>query len=125
MSRRNPPLSAVDEAAIKAIAAANKATNDALAELTRAIAAQPDKPRRSRSYRLANVTRGADGEITGDMEYSDGRVRRFRFARCDDGEIDGEIEDFDREADATPAPTTEAAPEPGGEFAGVFGSLEG
>ena len=126
MSRANSPLSAVDEAAIKAIAAANKVTNDALAELTRAIAAQPDRPQRqNRSYRLTNVTKGVGGEMTGDMEYSDGRVRRFRFARCDDGEIDGEIEDFDREADATPAPTTEAAPEPGGEFAGVFGSLEG
>jgi hypothetical protein len=123
MSRGNAPFSAVDEAAIKAIAAANKVTNDALAELTRAIAAQPDRPQRqNRSYRLTNMTHGADGEMTGDMEYSDGRVRRFRFARGDDGEIDGEIEDIDPVGPAVDAgPASETAP---GGLADIFGSIE-
>ena len=124
MSRGNAPLSAVDEAAIKAIAAANKVTNDALAELTRAIAAQPDRPRqKNRNLRLSNVNHDDAGNLTGDVQYSDGRVKRFCFKRGEDGEIEGEVEDVDpvgHAVDAGPAPE----PTPGG-FADIFGSIEG
>ena len=86
-------------------------------------APQSDRPsQKNRRYRLANVTRGVGGEMTGDLEYSDGRVRRFHMSRDGNGELAGEIEDVSA-ADAGPGPATEIVPE--GNFADVFGSLEG
>jgi hypothetical protein len=63
--------------------------------------------------------------MTGDVEYGDGRVRRFRMSRDGSGELAGEIEDVSA-AGAGPAPVadrgpaTEIAPE--GDFSDVFGS---
>ena len=53
----------------------------------------------------------------------DGRVRRFRVSRGEDGELVGEVDEL-------PAPTPEAAPASSvapelGSFADIFGSLEG
>jgi hypothetical protein len=131
MSAGNP-LSRTDMAAIDAIVASNRATNEALVELARAMKgqrgasrgrpdAQPEKPRQSRSYRLSNVTRGADGEVAADVEYSDGRVRRFRVARDEIGDLVGELDDGPPSNDGS---TPSVAPEPGA-FADIFGSLEG
>jgi len=96
-------------------------------ELTRAIAAQPDRPRRqNRSYRLTNVTKGVGGEMTGDMEYSDGRVRRFRVARGEDGELVDDVEELDRVAVVGPLEDGEPPPEAtSGNFNDVFGLVEG
>ena len=134
-------LSAADLAAIDAIAAANMATNEALAELARAVAtrhgvelpaSQPNRPapqrQKSRSYRLTNVTKGLGGEMTGDVEYDDARVRRFHLSRNGSGDLVGDIEDLDRAADAAPAPAADAGPATEatpGDFSDVFGSLDG
>jgi hypothetical protein len=39
---------------------------------------KPDGPRQPQSYRLTNVIRGIGGEMTGDVEYGDGRVKAPR-----------------------------------------------
>jgi len=49
-------------------------------------------------------------------------VRRFHVSRDETGDLVGDVEELDRVADANPVPATEAAPEPGGTFADVFGS---
>jgi hypothetical protein len=87
-------LSPADLAAIDAIAAANLVTNRALQELAQAMldGPQSEKPRPKRSYRLTNVTRGADGELAADVEYADGRIRRFRVSRDEAGDLVGELE---------------------------------
>jgi len=114
-------FSDTDLAAIKAIAAANKVTNDALAELARALAArQPGELRPKRSRRVTRMTQSAAGDLT--VEFSDGSAKRLRLSRDDTGDL--VAEELDPEADATPAPAPEAAPEPSGTFAGVFGSLD-
>src|SRR6266436_5152242 len=107
-------FSPADMAALAAVASCNIETNKALLALAQAMAPptpQPEraKPRpKNRSLSLSNVSRDDASNLTGDVQYSDGRVKRFCFKRGEDGEIDGELEDIDREADATPAPTTEA-----------------
>jgi hypothetical protein len=116
-------LSAADMAAIDAIAAGNRATNEALAELTRAVAAPQPK---SKSYRFTGMTRGDDGELAGDVEYADGRVRRFRVARGDDGELVDDVEELDRVAVVGPLEDGEPPPEAtSGNFNDVFGLVEG
>jgi hypothetical protein len=123
MSAGNP-FSRTDLAAIKAIAAANKVTNDALAELARALAArQPGELRPKRSRRVTRMTQSAGGDLT--VEYSDGSAKRLHLSRDDAGDL--VAEEIDPVAEAAPAPaadagSTEAAPEPGGMFDGIFGS---
>jgi hypothetical protein len=80
---------------------------------------------KKRSYRFSNMSRDGNGGLAGDVEYADGRVRRFHVSQDETGDLVGDVEELDRVADATPAPTPEAAPEPSGMFAGVFGSPEG
>jgi hypothetical protein len=130
-------LSPADIAAIAAIAQANVATNKALAELARTIAArngvvsdepapqlQPDKLRqKSKSYRLTNLARDENGNLDGNVE-TDGRVRRFRVSRDEDGELVGEVDELPAPAPEA-APASSVTPEPGGTFADVFGSIEG
>ena len=103
-------LSPVDEAAIDAIAAGNRATNQALAELARALAARhgvvlpeplPDKAQpKNRSYRFSTMSRDGNGGLAGDVEYADGRVRRFHVSRDETGDLAGDVEDLDPVADA-------------------------
>jgi len=72
------------------------------------------------------MTRGEDGELGGNVEYADGRVRRFRMSRDENGDLVGEELDPVGAVMGPPAadagPATETVPE--GDFAGVFGSLE-
>ena len=139
---RRPPqqspsgdLAPADLAALNALAASQVETHRALQELTRSIAlaigvqpaqSQPDQPRPKRSYRFARMERGENGELSGDVEYADGRVRHFCLGRTATGDLEGDIEDADAApapaADAAPAPS--AAPEPKGVFADAFGSIE-
>jgi hypothetical protein len=97
---RIPGLSRADMAALAAIAAANMATNQALAELTRAhgvtIAEPAPQP----------------------QPHQQKRLRRFRVSRDENGYLVGE--ELDPVGTTMPAP---AAPEPNG-FADVFGSIE-
>jgi hypothetical protein len=115
-------FSDTDLAAIDAITAANTATNNALAELARAIAAQPDKPRPKRNRRVTKMTQSADGELA--LEYSDGSAKRLHLSRDDAGDL--VAEELDPVADATPTQEAEPAPKatPGG-FSDVFGSVDG
>jgi hypothetical protein len=129
MTNRAKDMSASDLAALAAVASCNIETNKALLALAQAMAPPtpqpgPDRPRqKNRNLRLSNVNHDDAGNLTGDVQYSDGRVKRFCFKRGEDGEIDGEIEDVDPVAPAVDAgPASEATPEG---FAGVFGSLEG
>jgi hypothetical protein len=131
MSRGNTPFSSVDEAAIAALAACHIETQKAVQELARTMARQdgampqpePGRPRpKNRNYRLSNMSRDDAGNLTGDVEYADGGVKRFCFKRGEDGEIDGEIEDIDPVGPAVDAgPASETAP---GGFADIFGSIE-
>jgi hypothetical protein len=87
---------------------------------------EPDQPRpKSKSYRLTNVTRGEDGGLAADVEYSDGRVRHFQVKRDENGDLEGELDDV---ADAEPVPAADAGAAPSsskaGPFASVFGSIE-
>jgi hypothetical protein len=122
---RSPSLSAADRAALHVLVACQLATDQALQGLARATldSPRPEKPRQPRSYRLINVTRGGDGEMIGDVEYSDGRVRRFRASRDEASDLVGEFNDG--APDATSAPAVEAEPAPEGNFADVFGTIEG
>jgi hypothetical protein len=118
---RIPGLSADNLRAIEAIAAANTATNQALATLVQALAPpalQPAKTPHRRSYRVNNITRGDDGELAGDVEYADGRVRRFRVSRDEHGDLVGELDDAAPDAEPTPAAEAEAEAD---RFAHVFG----
>jgi hypothetical protein len=124
---RIPGLSQADLAAIDAIAAANLVTNRALQELARAMLDSPraDKARPKRSYRLTNVTKSADGEMTADVEYSDGRRRHFKMSRSADGELVGELDDG--APDAEPAPGTDDGSAPSTAphaFDDIFGSVK-
>jgi hypothetical protein len=117
-------LSPADMAAIDAIATANWVTNRALQELARAMldTPQPENPRPKRSYRLTHVTRGEDGELVGEVTYSDGRpTRRFKVSRDEAGDLVGELDDDGAPSDDGSAPLV--APEPGA-FADVFGSIK-
>src|SRR5262249_20958249 len=119
----------LSDAELAVLVEGQAATNAALAELARTIAArhrvelqEPDKTQpKKRSYRLSisNMSRDGIGGLAGDVEYPDGCIRRFRLGRDETGELEGEIEDVDP-AEA-PAPATEPAPEPSGAFADVFG----
>jgi hypothetical protein len=70
---------------------------------------------------VSNVSHDDAGNLTGEVEYGDGRVKRFCFKRGEDGEIDGEIEDVDPVGPAVDAgPASETTP---GDFSDVFGSI--
>jgi hypothetical protein len=134
---RVPDLSPADIAALGVIAECVRATHQAVDDLTRRLARErgieltPPRPEttrsqtprpKKRSYRLANVTRGEDGALAADLQYADGRVRRFRAARNQNGDLEGELDDV---TDAEPMPETDAGEAPSDAFEGVFGSLEG
>ncbi len=130
MTNRAKDMSASDLAALAAVASCNIETNKALLALAQAMARQdgaapqPEPGRRrpkNRNLRLSNMSHDDAGNLTGDIQYSDGRVKRFCFKRGEDGEIDGEVEDVDPvgpAVDAEPAP--KATP---GDFSDVFGSI--
>jgi hypothetical protein len=131
MTNHAKAMSAADMAALAAVASCNIETNKALLALAQAMARQdgaarqpePGRPRpKNRNYRLSNVSHDDAGNLTGDVQYSDGRVKRFCFKRGEDGEIDGEIEDIDPVGPAVDAgPASETAP---GGLADIFGSIE-
>jgi hypothetical protein len=118
-------LSPADLAAADVLIGVAIKTNEAIQELTRAIAApQPAQPK---SYRFTGLRRGEDGELSGDVQSGDGRVRHFHLSRGENGELEGDIEDLDGVEDVAPVPedaepATEATP---GDFSDVFGSVEG
>src|SRR5258706_10623993 len=131
MTNHAKDMSAADMAAPAAVASCNIETNKALLALAQAMARQPELGRRrpkNRNYRLSNVSHDDAGNLTGDVQYGDGRVKRFCFKRGDDGELVGDIEDVSA-ADAGPGPATDTVPpiedEPASRsFADVFGSIE-
>ena len=77
-SDRIPGLSAADRAALDVLMACHRDTNEAVQELARAIALQPDKPRRRRR-RYGHIIRHARGHLTADvvMNTETGQTRRF------------------------------------------------